>query len=74
MNAALAVELSNACFARFQSGGKVDAGVARCIQDTKLPAKFEVIDDGNITWVLTSSHNDQSVKATCEAFAQFIQG
>ncbi|KAI7272944.1 hypothetical protein KC319_g5270 [Hortaea werneckii] len=73
MNAALAVQLSNACFARFQSGGKVDADIARCIQDTELPAKFEIIDDGNITWVLTSSHNDQSVKATCEVFAQFIQ-
>jgi len=72
-NASLALALAGEYLKRLTPPGRIDSDIARCVERTELPAKFEIILQGKISWVLSSAHNDMSVEAACEAFMHFLQ-
>ncbi|KAM3420639.1 hypothetical protein BST61_g3895 [Cercospora zeina] len=67
-NAALAIALAEACIVRDAPAGTIDASTVRCLETTALPAKFETIVQGHVTWILSSAHNAMSVEKACQAF------
>lgn len=73
LNASLAVELARACLREKHQNDDVLATMAKTLRMINLPARFETIERGRITWVLSSSHNAMSIAATCEAFSGLVQ-
>ncbi|KAK1040765.1 Folylpolyglutamate synthetase, partial [Friedmanniomyces endolithicus] len=72
-NASLALALAEVYIARLTTTSSyVTRAIARCLEQTELPAKFETITQGNVSWVLSSAHNEMSIAAACRAFMALL--
>lgn len=73
LNTSLAIALAAAYTAQMKPSGIVDRTIARCVERTELPAKFEILKRGKVSWVLSTAHNDKSVKAASQAFLSYLR-
>ena len=68
-NASLALALAEVYIAGLTTTSSYfTRAIARCLEQTELPANFETITQGNVSWVLSSAHNELSIAAACRAF------
>lgn len=67
MNASLALALAGAYVEHTAPAGCITSDIARCLEHTELPAKFELIQQRSLSWVLSFAHNDMSITAACDA-------
>ena len=72
-NASLALALVGAYAKQTISPGRITSNIAQCLEHTELPAKFEVVPQGKVSWVLSSAHNDTSINAACQTFLAYLQ-
>ena len=72
-NASLALALAGAYAKQRTPPGHITSDIAQCLERTELPAKFEVVSQGKVSWVLSSSHNDMSIDAACQASLAYLR-
>lgn len=73
LNASLAVALFGAYLESSSPGRQIEPDEIRCLADTELPGKFELIRHGNVSWVLSSAHNEMSVRVACQEFIRLVE-
>jgi len=71
-NAALAIALAGAYMEQAKPCGQIDPIVAKSVERTELPAKFEIVQRGIVSWVLTSAHNEMSIKTASQSFLKYV--
>lgn len=71
LNASLAIALAQAYVGGLDPPGDITAEVAKCIEHTELPGKFEILTKGKNQWVITTAHNDMSIAAASQGFASY---
>jgi folylpolyglutamate synthase len=69
-NAALALSLATTYVSQLDPPGEISPSVARCIETTEMPVKFEILPRGKWTWVLSSAHNEMSIRPVTQAFVE----
>jgi folylpolyglutamate synthase len=73
-NAALALSLATTYVSQLDPPGEINPSVARCIETTEMPVKFEILPRGKWTWVLSSAHNEMSIRPVTQAFVETFKG
>lgn len=71
-NAALALQLAETYLSRSSSPRQINIQAAKCLERTSLPARFEQLDRGQVSWVLSIAHNNMSVDTACQMFLDCI--
>ncbi|KAI9691226.1 MAG: hypothetical protein M1822_008846 [Bathelium mastoideum] len=61
LNASLAIALSEACLKELNPTFQMTAGLAKTIEDTRLPGRCETMNAQGSIWLLNTAHNEMSV-------------
>jgi folylpolyglutamate synthase len=69
-NAALALSLAKTYVSQLDPPGEIDYSVAQCLETTEMPIKFEILSQAGWTWVLSSAHNEMSIRPVTQAFVE----
>lgn len=72
-NASLAIALCEACLRAVDPNFGMTTDIAFSLEQTKLPGRNEVYREGQRTWLLSTAHNEMSIKESSSWFKEILE-